>query len=283
MVEVPDLQRVVVGGGDGPRPVGRHRHGVDRVGVAFEGAEEPAGGRGPRPSASCRRSAETARVPSALTATALTESAWPSRVRSSRAGGQVPDLQRRRRRRRRRPACRRALTATALTASAWPSRVRSSLPVARSQTFSVLSSEAETARVAVGAHRHGVDRVGVALEGAEQPAGGQVPDLQRLVVGGGDGPRAVGRHRHGVDRGRRGLRGCGAARRWPGPRPSASCRRSAETARVPSAAHRHGVDPVGVAFEGAEERAGGQVPDLQRLVVGGGDGPRAVGRSPPRR
>ena len=94
--------------GDGPRAVGRHRHGSDRVGVAFEGAEEPAGGQvpdlqrrivGARRRPACRR---------ALTATALTQSAWPLRVRSSLPVVEVPDLQRVVVGARRRPACRRA-------------------------------------------------------------------------------------------------------------------------------------------------------------------------------
>ena len=46
---------------------------------------------------------------------------------------------------------------------AWPASVRSSRPVARSQTLSVLSSEAETARRPSGRHRHRRDPTAMAL------------------------------------------------------------------------------------------------------------------------
>ena len=90
-LEVPDLQRPVPSG-DGPLAVGRHRHRrVPRR--AFEGAQ-------PVPLARSQTfsvpssAAETARLPSGVTATAVTRPACPSKVRSARPLFEVPDLQR---------------------------------------------------------------------------------------------------------------------------------------------------------------------------------------------
>ena len=42
-LQVPDLQRFVLGRGNGPLAVRRHRHAIDRIRVAFQGAEGAAG------------------------------------------------------------------------------------------------------------------------------------------------------------------------------------------------------------------------------------------------
>ena len=65
-------------------PVPAQRHAIDSVCVALEGAEFASPSPHPTPSASCQQDADTARRPSPLNATPLTESVWPWRVRSSR-------------------------------------------------------------------------------------------------------------------------------------------------------------------------------------------------------
>ena len=182
---LPDHNRSVGGRGDGPLAVGRHRHGVDGPRMAFEGAQLCPLARSQTFSVSSPEP-ETARVPSGVTATALTEPAWPSRVRSSaRSPGPRPSASRHcEAETARLPS---GVTATALTQPAWPSRVRSRARSSRSQTFSVLSPDAETARCAVGRHRHGPDPVGMALEGAQLAPAVEVPDLQRPVIRGRDG------------------------------------------------------------------------------------------------
>ena len=89
--------------------------------------------------------AETARCPSAVTATAVTAFVWPDRVRSARpllnshtfsvlsADPEITHL----------PS---SVIATAVTESEWPDKVRNTQPLANSHTFSVRSCDAETAR-----------------------------------------------------------------------------------------------------------------------------------------
>jgi len=43
--QVPEPQRVVPRSRDGTAAVSRHRHGIDRVGMAFEGANQRTSGR----------------------------------------------------------------------------------------------------------------------------------------------------------------------------------------------------------------------------------------------
>ena len=130
------------------------------------------------------------------------------------------------------------------------------MPAPRSQTFRVLSSDAETAPRPVGRHCHGVDRGSVPFEGAEQRACAEVPDLQGLVVGRGDGPVPIGRHRHGSDRVSVPFEGaeqraCAevpdlqglVVGRGDGPRPVGR--------------HRHGSDRVGVPFKALNQFTSG--------------------------
>ena len=44
-LQVPEPQRVVPRSRDGTAAVSRHRHGIDRVGMAFEGANQRTSGR----------------------------------------------------------------------------------------------------------------------------------------------------------------------------------------------------------------------------------------------
>ena len=208
MVEVPHLQRLVVGGGDGEAAIRRHRHAVHRVGMPFEGAERLARGRGPTPSASYRR---------------------------------------RRRRRSGHPAS----PPRAFTQSVCPSRVRSAWPVARSHTFSVLSPEAETAKRPSGVTATPCTESVCPSRVRSSLPGGEVPHLQRLIVGGGDGDAAIRRHRHAVTPVGMPFEGAEQPARWRGPTPSASYRRRRRR-RAAVAAHRHGRDPAGMPFEGAE-------------------------------
>src|SRR5262245_1256477 len=74
----------------------------------------------------------------------------------------------------------------------------------------------------VGRHGHGVDRAGVSLKRSDFGAGGEVPDLERVVEGTGDGVKPVGRHGHSVAGGsvpgerteERAARGCQASGQW---------------------------------------------------------------------
>ena len=80
--QVPDLDRAVVGGGEGQATVGTHRHRPHLPGVAGEGAQLLTAGQVPDLDRAVGE-AERARRPSALTATEFTPWAWPARVRRS--------------------------------------------------------------------------------------------------------------------------------------------------------------------------------------------------------
>src|ERR1039457_340527 len=89
--------------------------------------------------------AETARLPSGVTVTPLTQPKWPSRARSSWPVSRsqtfsVPSAEAETARW---PS---GLTATPWMLAEWPSIVRSKLPESSSHTFSVLSEDAKTAR-----------------------------------------------------------------------------------------------------------------------------------------
>ena len=156
---------------------------------------------------------------------------WPARVRSLAAALQIPHLQRVVIRRGDRPPPVRRHR-HAMTPSEWPARVRSSRPLSRSHTFSVLSSDAETARRPSGVTATPLTRVRVAFERAQLAPAFQIPHLQRAVIRRGDRPPPVRSSppRHG--RKPSGPRGCAARGRFPDPTPSASCPR---TRRPPAA------------------------------------------------
>src|ERR1035441_7337849 len=90
--------------------------------------------------------AETARFPSAVTATPKTEAEWPSSVRNAPPVSRFhtfsvlsPDAET--------AHLPSGVTATPVTYHEWPSSVRSARPVSRSHNFSVLSFDAEIARL----------------------------------------------------------------------------------------------------------------------------------------
>ena len=62
-----------------------------------------------------------------------------------------------------------------------PLRERSSRPVCASHTLTVLSREALTKLLAVGAEGHAVDIIGVPLKGEQLPPGLGIPHLHRVV------------------------------------------------------------------------------------------------------
>ena len=80
--QIPDLQRLVLRSGDRSPPIRTHRHAIDTARVACSV-------RSSRPLSRSHTfsvlspEAETARRPSGLTATPLTEAEWPASVRSS--------------------------------------------------------------------------------------------------------------------------------------------------------------------------------------------------------
>ena len=93
-----------------------------------------------------RPHAEMARLPSAYTATAVTESEWPERERNSAplSTSHILNVLSTDAEMARLPS---AYTATAVTKLDWPKRERNSAPLSRSHTFSVWSPEAEMARL----------------------------------------------------------------------------------------------------------------------------------------
>ena len=75
-------------------PVRRHRHVHDSTRVAFQRAQLLVRSPDPTPSACWSQDAETARCPSAVTATPLTTSEWPVQRAQGAASLQIPHLQR---------------------------------------------------------------------------------------------------------------------------------------------------------------------------------------------
>ncbi len=200
LLQVPDLERPVDRARDRAPPVRRHRHRSDPMSpVALPGCAAAAPLlQVPAPSASAvRREPETARRPSGVTATALTQSPWPSRVASSApcSRSQTLSVLSSEPETARRPS---GVTATALTAAPWPSRVASSAPCSRSQTLSVVVRARDRAPP-VRRHRHRHDPIAMALQRRQQRALLQVPDLERLVVRPRDRAPPVRRHRHRPD------------------------------------------------------------------------------------
>ena len=102
-------------------------------------------------------------------------------------------------------------------------KVRSSFPLARSQSFSVLSSAPRERGSAVRGNGDAGHSVGVPGEGAQLFSAGQVPELQRLV----HTPRERGSAVRGNGDAVSPLSECPvkvrSSFRWPGPRASASC------------------------------------------------------------
>jgi hypothetical protein len=70
----------------------------------------------------------------------------------------------------------------------------------RSQTFKVLSREADTACRPIGAYCHAVDKVRVAAECAELAAGLEISNLQGLVSRGRNQPGLLRAWKHGFAR-----------------------------------------------------------------------------------
>ena len=209
------------GRGHRPPPVRRHRHAIDPIRVAGERAEFAARVSRSHTFSVLSSEADTARLPSAVTATPLTPAVWPASVRSSLPVSRShtfsvlssdADTARL-------PS---AVTATPLTPAVWPASVRSSLPVSRSHTFSVLSSGRGHRPPPVRRHRHATDLSRVAGERAEFAPRLQIPHLQRLVIGRGHRPPPVRRHRHATDHIRVAGERAEFAARSPDPTPSAS-------------------------------------------------------------
>ena len=136
--------------------------------------------------------AETARRPSGLTATPLTQSEWPSSVRSSRpvSRSHTFSVLSSEAETARRPS---GAHRHAIDSAEWPSSVRSSRPLSRSHTFSVLSIRSGNGTPPVRAHRHASDPGRVAFQRAQFAAAFQIPHLQRVVSRSGNGTPPVRR------------------------------------------------------------------------------------------
>ncbi len=143
--------------------------------------------------------AETASRPSSLIATPLT----PARVALQGAhlapALHIPHLQRLVQQTRRPPAARPRSSPRPGPQPVWPSRVRSSRPLSTSHTFSVWSSDAETARRPSRLTATPRTDTSVALEGTQLAPALHIPHLQRVVPRRGDRPPPVPAHRHATD------------------------------------------------------------------------------------
>ena len=140
---------------------------------------------------------ETARLPSALSATAVTPPVWPSKMR----GGVWPSRSQTRKVLSEEPETARlpsTLTATPLTGAVWPSRTRGGVSPSRSQIPTFGQSDPETARLPSALSATALtQRCGLPGRAAESRRRGPRP--QCLVVRAGDGALAVGAERDGYD------------------------------------------------------------------------------------
>ena len=247
--------------------------------MAFEGAQlAPAPN--PTPSASCPKTRRPPPVRPRFTATPWTRSEWPARVRSSRPL-QIPHLQRlvrdaetarpvprhrharttsewpfrvRSVRRFQIPHLQRLVPTRRRPPAARPdspprhSHRECGLPgcaargrASRSHTFSVWSSDAETARLPSGVTATPLTSPVWPVEGAQLAPALQIPHLQRLVLRRGDRPPPVRRSPPRPDSIRVACEGAQLAPALQIPHLQRLVR-DAETARRPSRAHRHAPD-----------------------------------------
>src|SRR5262245_26955827 len=115
------------------------------------------------------------------------------------------------------------------------------------------------------------------FEGADQLAGGRVPQFERLVGAPGEQARAVGRECHREDCGGMSLEAanqlaCAGVPKFQRVIPAAG-----EGARAVGR-ERHRFDLLGMPAEGAEQPARGGVPKFQRVIPAAGEDARAVWR-----
>ena len=179
--QVPEPQRLVATPEErAVRPSGAMATLTHRTGVPGEGAQLFSAGQIPELQRLIPLP-ESAVRPSGAMATLSNPTGVPGKGAQLFSGGQVPELQRLV------PTPRSAVRpsgamATLVTASECPVKVRSSFPLARSQSFSVLSSAPRERGSAVRGDGDAGHSVGVPGEGAQLLSAGQVPELQRLVL-----------------------------------------------------------------------------------------------------
>ena len=208
---------------------------------------------------------ESAVRPSGAMATLLTPVGVPGEGAQLFSAGEVPELQRlvpdSPRARFGRPGQWRRCSPP----SECPVKMRSSFPLARSQSFSVLSSLPESAVRPSGAMATLAHSVGVPGEGAQLLSAGQVPELQRLVLTPRERGSAVRGNGDAVTASE-----CPVKVRssFPLARSQSFSVLSSlpESAVRPSGAMATLAHSVGVPGEGAQLFSAGQVPELQRLV-----------------
>ena len=198
--QVPHLQRLVIRGGDRPPPVPTHRHAIDSIRVALQGAQLAPSFPASHTFSVVSVEAETARLPSALTATPLTRQSGRAKVRSSRPLSRshtfsVPSNEAETARR---PS---ALTATPSTLPEWPAKVRSFAARSPNPTPSASGPQRRRPPAArpYSAPRP-VEHARVAGKRSQFATAFHVPHLQRRIRRGGDRPPPVSTQRHATDR-----------------------------------------------------------------------------------
>jgi hypothetical protein len=127
---------------------------------------------------------------------------------------------------------------------------------------------------AVGAHRQALCGTGRGLAG-RAPAGLDVPEPHRLVLGGRERPAAVGQERHAPHHPVVPLEHPGARARGEVPQSDVAALRAGE-GEPAVRAHGHRVNPVAVAAQGPQQCPPRRIPNAQRAVHAAGHGPGAI-------
>ncbi len=161
----------------------------------------------------------------------------------------------------------------------WPERVRRVSPLATSQIRNVLSSEADTIQVPSGATAHPQHGRRCGPTGCDASRRVATSQIRNVLSSEADTIQVPsGATAHPWTPARCGPTGCGASRRWPHPRSATSCRRRRTRSRChPAPPHTHGPQSVWP-YRVRASLAAGDIPDPQRLVVGGGHDPGAIRR-----
>ncbi len=157
------------------------------------------------------------------------------------------------------------------TEPVWPSRVRSIAPDCRSHSRSVRSTEPERANRPSGVIAQATHRAGMAFQSAQDRAETAGPTAAASGHRSRRGRTAHPVSSHRPTPSRYGLPGCAGPRRTAGPTAAASGPSEPESANRPSGVIAQAQHRAGMAFQGAQDRAGLQVPQPQRLVNGAGE------------
>ena len=264
-LQVPDLERLVVGRRDHAPAVRRHRHAMHPVGVALQGRQQPPGSRSQTLSVLSSERRDHAPAVRRHRHRAH-QSAWPSRVASSVPCSRSQTLSvLSSERRDHAPAVRRHRhrdDPAGVALQGRQQRARS-----RSQTLSVWSSEAETTRRPSGVTATAFTPSAWPSRVASSAPVLEVPDLERLVLGGRDHAPPVRRHRHRPDPSRRGPPASPAARPVSRSHTLSVLSAEAETTRRPSGVTAHAHTQSAWPSRVASTAPRLEVPDLERPVL----------------